>query len=1003
MSKDRQRQRAAKKKDATVELEVDIGDLKETEEALRRQQKELKAARTEAENGKRRLALILDSIADGFFALDRGWRFTHINDAALLHFHKSRQEVVGQDLFEVFPAARNTIFETEYRRAMESGEPVHFEAPSTVSERIMEIHAYPGPENMTVLFRDITERRRAETQVARLTRLYAVLSRVNEAIVRTHDEKALYGEVCRIITEEGGFPLVWIGTVKEGHVEPAALCGSACEYLQEIRVEVEGELSKGPTGTCIREDRLVVNDDFDTNPLTKPWRKPALRYGFRASAAFPLHRQGKVVGALTLYAAEPGAFDREQISLLEALTADISYALDAMQQEQRRREAEQELREAHERAAWLARFPEENPSPVVRAAADGTVLYRNPAAGLSGWSCEVGKPLPDPLIQLVRQAMREGREARQEMEMEGRVFFIAVTPFLMENYANIYGHNITEGKRAERQLFETHQRLRALMQALPVGVSFSNDATCQHITGNPAVLAQFEVSSEDNLSASAPDAAAPGRQVRFFRDGREIRDAELPLQRAVAEDREISSMELEVQLPSGRRWFAEGSGAPLRDMQGNVIGGIAVTVDITQRKRGEESMRRNEERFKLLAETAEHLLATPNPQALVNKLCADVMEHLDCQTFFNFLVDEKGGRLRLNAYAGIPEEEARKIEWLNYGVAVCGCVAQEGHAIIAEDIFHVPDPRTELVKSYGVQAYACNPLMAQGQLIGTLSFGTKTRAHFSLEDLALMKTVANQVAIAMEKMRITEELRRSRDELEMRVEDRTAELEKVNETLRHLSSTLLSVQEEERKRIAGEIHDILGSSLSAIKFKVDGALKQIEENPPLAIQSLQSTTSLIQESIEECRRMQMDLRPSVLDDLGLLATFSWFCRRFQTIYAGIQVEQEIDIQEKDVAPPLKIVAFRVTQEAMNNIAKHSEADLVRLSLRERDDRMELVIQDNGRGFDLRKALSQDSMQRGLGLSSMRERTELSGGKLVIESAEGKGTIVRASWPLTKTG
>lgn len=150
--------------------------------------------------------------------------------------------------------------------------------------------------------------------------------------------------------------------------------------------------------------------------------------------------------------------------------------------------------------------------------------------------------------------------------------------------------DVTKRKRAEEQLFETNQRLQAIMDAVPVGVSFSDDPTCQRITGNPAVLAQFEVTPQDNLSASAPDAAASGRQIRFFLQGRQITDAELPLQRAVAENRVIPPMELEVRLPSQRRWFADASGAPIRDAQGKVIGGIAVTVDVTQRKHAEETL-----------------------------------------------------------------------------------------------------------------------------------------------------------------------------------------------------------------------------------------------------------------------------------------------------------------------------------------------------------------------------------------------------------------------------
>jgi signal transduction histidine kinase len=142
----------------------------------------------------------------------------------------------------------------------------------------------------------------------------------------------------------------------------------------------------------------------------------------------------------------------------------------------------------------------------------------------------------------------------------------------------------------------------------------------------------------------------------------------------------------------------------------------------------------------------------------------------------------------------------------------------------------------------------------------------------------------------------------------------------------------------------------------------------------------------------------MDLRPSSLDDLGILATINWFCREFQKIYTDIRIEKKIDIEENEVSNPLKTVIFRVLQEAMNNIAKHSKADLVRLSLNKQDANMELTIEDNGQGFDFKDVLSADGSGRGFGLASMRERTELSGGSFALESKRGEGTIIRASWP-----
>jgi PAS domain S-box-containing protein len=245
----------------------------------------------------------------------------------------------------------------------------------------------------------------------------------------------------------------------------------------------------------------------------------------------------------------------------------------------------------------------------------------------------------------------------------------------------------------------------------------------------------------------------------------------------------------------------------------------------------------------------------------------------------------------------------------------------------------------------------------------------------------------------------TFELQQLTETLELRVQERTAELAKANEAARQLSKRLLSAQEDERKRLAGEIHDTFGASLTAIKFKVEDILQKTGKTPNAATESLNTIIPMIQEGVEECRRIQMDLRPSMLDDLGLLPTLSWFCRRFQAVYSGIRVEQGIDIQEHEVPNALKIVIYRVTQEAMNNIAKHSKADRVHLSLQKIDYRIELMLQDNGRGFDPEEAVSLESTKRGLGLTSMRERIELSGGFFDIESIEGKGTMIRASWPL----
>jgi signal transduction histidine kinase len=131
-----------------------------------------------------------------------------------------------------------------------------------------------------------------------------------------------------------------------------------------------------------------------------------------------------------------------------------------------------------------------------------------------------------------------------------------------------------------------------------------------------------------------------------------------------------------------------------------------------------------------------------------------------------------------------------------------------------------------------------------------------------------------------------------------------------------------------------------------------------------------------------------------------LPTLTWFCREFQKTYSGIHIKTQFNIEEKDVLDHLKTVIYRICQEAFNNIAKHSKAEIATLSLR-KTDKIELVIEDNGRGFDLEEKLFPENPGRGLGLTSMRERAEILGGSFAVESIQGSGTTIRVSWPMER--
>ncbi|MFW5739838.1 MAG: PAS domain-containing protein, partial [Myxococcota bacterium] len=211
---------------------------------------------------------------------------------------------------------------------------------------------------------------------------------------------------------------------------------------------------------------------------------------------------------------------------------------------------------------------------------------------------EVGERAPAALLDDAREAIRTGRVQQTEIEHGERCFWCTFAA--SDDEANVYAHDFTKRKTFEKELLLANQRLGAIMEAVPVGVSFSDDPECKSITGNSVFRAQFGLMGSENMSASSPDPDAFGRRVRYLDDGRELIDRELPLQRAVAENRTIHEI-FEVVLPGGHRWVAEASAAPVRDLEGNVIGGVVASQDITERRRA------NAEREGLIAERTEAL------------------------------------------------------------------------------------------------------------------------------------------------------------------------------------------------------------------------------------------------------------------------------------------------------------------------------------------------------------------------------------------------------------
>ncbi len=232
-----------------------------------------------------------------------------------------------------------------------------------------------------------------------------------------------------------------------------------------------------------------------------------------------------------------------------------------------------------------------------------------------------------------------------------------------------------------------------------------------------------------------------------------------------------------------------------------------------------------------------------------------------------------------------------------------------------------------------------------------------------------------------EQVRTAQDLRESRDEQ------------------RRLSGLLVTIQEDERRRIALDLHDGLGQSLSLIKLSIENTARLLAAGEAgEASESLQQLLPRVREALVEVRRVSTELRPPILDDLGILPTLSWFFRELKAACSHLVIEKAFNVAEHEVPVPLHITLYRIVQEATNNIVKHAGADFVRVSLDRVDEVLRLRIEDNGCGFDPGSIRCTEGVSRGLGLLSMKERASFSGGSCRIASAPGQGTRIDVSWP-----
>ncbi len=347
------------------------------------------------------------------------------------------------------------------------------------------------------------------------------------------------------------------------------------------------------------------------------------------------------------------------------------------------------------------------------------------------------------------------------------------------------------------------------------------------------------------------------------------------------------------------------------------------------------------------------------------------------------LLSESSQMLSYRVYHGLSDKYAEEMH-LKLGEGIAGKVAQSGRSVLLEDISSEPSAaRLDLIGSEGLRAFVSVPLRAKDTVLGVMNVASHVPHRFTKEDVHLLHTIGDQLGTAIEQAMLYERLRKAR------------------ERLRKLARQNLVAEEEERRRIARELHDETSQSLSGIALQLEALIEIYSKsaNPDTQlIAGLKKVQALTVQVHKEVSRVISNLHPTVLDTLGLVAAARQHVKNtLQPL--NISASVELKGTEMRFPPDVEAALFRVIQGSVGNIIKHSQAKNVSIVLAYQPDEFSLTIRDDGQGFDVSRLTDVEETGRGRGLFSMRERIGFLGGTSGVESKIGAGTTVWARIPI----
>jgi PAS domain S-box-containing protein len=765
----------------------------------RQQRFQYHQARFEAERERAWLQDVIARSLNEIYVLDpETLRFVFANAGACRNIGYSLAELADLTPLDIKPAYTPADYEAMLQ-PLRSGqqELLVFEAMhrrKDGSEYPVEVHLQLVRTGERAYFlaivADITERKKAETALVRANRMYALISQVNQLIVRTADADALLRDICRIAVEFGGFRMAWIGMVDEGRqrIRPVAQAGVDDGYLSAITQSsvLDVATGSGQTPTAVREGKTTPIHDIASDPRVKAWRVEALRRGYRSSVALPIRVRGEVAGAFSLYASEAFFFNEEENRLLEEVVADIAFALEAIESARQRTEAQAALTAAHAR---LRRFVDANIIGVVIARPSGELLEANDyylrmigytreeyEQGLVDWRAITPPewlPADEHAIEELRQRGVCTPYEKEYLRRDGSRVSVFLSDAMLpgdDEAIAAFVLDITERKRADEALRYHQNLMREMGRVSKVGGWEFDPATGKGTwTEEVARIHELDPDDETNMALG----------LSFYHGESRAR-----IEQAIREAIELGrpyDLELELTTPSGTHKWVQTIGAPVL-VDGRVVNVRGSFQDITERKRAEEELRRHVMYLRALQETTLELLSQPSLDALFENIVRRAGDLVGTTAGYLDLVDAEGDRMQPRvAIGGLSDSMDNPA---TPGVGVAGVVWQTAAPLIVDDYDSWPD-RLPGMSRGRVSSVVGVPLLRGSEVLGVIGLGHEVGSGraFTPADVDLLTQFARLAALAIERAELLAALQTERNSLATRVRERTAELEQANREL----------------------------------------------------------------------------------------------------------------------------------------------------------------------------------------------------------------------------